>query len=529
MSGAAPAEPDPTPSASTEAEGPAWLTLAPSTVAVTALLLFGACLGTSALIVVPVWLGGDHGPLTLVLCLAGTVVVTGVSAVADRLRWRTTRYRLTGQRLEMHSGILFKRRRSLARERIRNVDLTAHVLLRMFGLVRLSLGTGEKVTEGTGQSIVLDPIPRADGERLRAELLRRETLEPAAAGPEALARWSPAWIRYAPVSVFTLLFSVGAAGGIFQVADWAGVPALPVEWASEITDRIGAWPALLAAIVVFVLVGAVAMTALWVESWWGYRLERSEQALRVHRGLLTSRSISFETSRIRGVELVEPLGIRTSGAARLDVVATGLRADAEKQDSATLVPGAPRATPIRVAETILGQQWPQTLRAHPAAARRRRLVRAAALIAGLLALAAGVVVLLHPTAFWTSVIAVTTLAGSGLAVAVALDSARNLGHQLTATYLVARRGSIRRGTVALDRSGIIGWRVQQSIFQRRAGVLTLTATTAAGRGRYSVVDVATTAGLALAEEAVPRLLTPFLEREVGSTQERTGVGTGIGA
>ena len=514
MSGGEPVPPDAAPSTveRAETEGPAWLTLARSTVLVTSLLVLGASLGTSVLIVVPVWLGGDHGPLALVLCLAGTVVVTGVGAVADRLRWRTTRYRLTEQRLEMHSGILFKRRRSLARERIRNVDLTAHPLLRVFGLVRLSLGTGEKVSETAGQSIVLDPLPRADGERLRAELLRREYTDPAADGPEVLARWSPAWIRYVPVSVFTLLFAVGAAGGIFQVAEWAGVPALPVEWASEISGRIGAWPALLAAIVVFVLAGAVAMTALGVESWWNYRLERSKQALRVHRGLLTSRSISFESSRIRGVELVEPLGARLAGAARLDVVATGLRADAEQQDSATLVPAAPRAVPVQVAEDLIGGPLPQTLRPHPPAARSRRLVRAAALIAGLVAVATILVVLVRPTAFWTSVIVVAVLACSVLAVAVAVDSARSLGHQLTSAHLLARRGSIRRTTVALDRSGIIGWRVRQSLFQRRVGVLTVTATTAAGRGRYSVVDVASGPGLAVAEEAVPDLLTPFLER-----------------
>ena len=69
-----------------------------------------------------------------------------------------------------------------------------------------------------------------------------------------------------------------------------------------------------------------------------------------------------------------------------------------------------------------------------------------------------------------------------LAVALALDAYRNLGHALSGRYLVTRSGTLRRSTAALERAGVIGWTVKQSYFQRRAGLLTLTATTAAGRG-----------------------------------------------
>jgi putative membrane protein len=71
---------------------------------------------------------------------------------------------------------------------------------------------------------------------------------------------------------------------------------------------------------------------------------------------------------------------------------------------------------------------------------------------------------------------------------------------------------VRRGTVAPQRSGVIGWTIRQSIFQRRKGLLMLTATTAAGSGAYSVFDAGESEGLVFAEEAVPELLTPFLER-----------------
>ena len=55
--------------------------------------------------------------------------------------------------------------------------------------------------------------------------------------------------------------------------------------------------------------------------------------------------------------------------------------------------------------------------------------------------------------------------------------------------------------------------MKQSVFQRRAGVLTLTATTAAGAGAYAVLDAGASEGLAFASDAVPGLLEPFLVRD----------------
>ena len=67
----------------------------------------------------------------------------------------------------------------------------------------------------------------------------------------------------------------------------------------------------------------------------------------------------------------------------------------------------------------------------------------------------------------------------------------------------------RRSVLACD--GIIGWNLRRSFFQRRVGLATLTATTAAGTQRYAVPDVPDGEALRLADAALPGLLTPFLE------------------
>jgi putative membrane protein len=60
--------------------------------------------------------------------------------------------------------------------------------------------------------------------------------------------------------------------------------------------------------------------------------------------------------------------------------------------------------------------------------------------------------------------------------------------------------------------GVVGWRIRQSFFQRRQGLVTLTAATAAGRQRYEVHDVQVASALALADAADPRLIGPMLTR-----------------
>jgi putative membrane protein len=107
------------------------------------------------------------------------------------------------------------------------------------------------------------------------------------------------------------------------------------------------------------------------------------------------------------------------------------------------------------------------------------------------------------------------------AALLALDRYRNLGHQLTARYLVTRKGSLQRRTVALQRAGVIGWTFRQSIFQQRAGVMTVEAVTAAGAGGYQVLDIAAADGVALADAAVPGLLAPFLPVSAAAAS-RTG-------
>ncbi len=407
------------------------------------------------------------------------------------------------------------KRRSLARERIRTVDLTAHPLLRVLGLVTVRIGTGDRT--GGDSTLELDPVTRAEGERLRRELLDRAAERaPGAHRDGELAVLEHRWIRYAPVSFVAPMLGGAAAGGVLQVSEWAGAQGEVIDW---IGDRFRDTPLLWTIVVLLaaaLVAGVVGALGLWAEMWWNYRLEREPGGtLRVRRGLLTSRSLSVEERRLRGVDLVEPLGVRLAGAARVDAITTGLAEDEETPgaDHTTLLPATPRAFADAIAAEVLREPVAPTgapLTAHPPAARGRRLRRAlAAALAPVLILTL-LGAWLTPVLLWTALGCAAV--GVPLAVALALDAYRSLGHTLSGGYLVTRSGTLRRSTAALQRAGVIGWTVRQSWFQRRAGLIAVTATTAAGAGGYTARDVDASEGLLFAAEAVPGLLEPFLER-----------------
>lgn len=445
------------------------------------------------------------------------------------LRWTTTRYRITPEQVQLRKGLLQRSTTATPADRVRTVDVTASVLHRLLGLAKVDIGTGSNAVWG---GLSLDSLPAAEAAALRAELLHRSAVvSPHAPDTEApvdapvgdavasgdhdteLARLDPRWVRLAP---FTLSGVLGA-GAILGVA-WNAVDRLgidisnlgPVSAAFSQVQRIPVWLDLVGGMVVLLaFVTAISMGG-YVLSYWGFRLSRHAQGtLNVTRGLLTTRATSIEERRLRGVELSEPLLLRAVHAARLGAITTGLKFDAGAQDGGSLLlPPAPSTVVLDVATQILGDPAPMTvsLIAHGPAARRRRFLRAL-VWAFLLVVAAG-------AAIWKGApqwLALPALLTVPVAVLLAADRYRSLGHAFAGGWLVTREGSLNRRRDVLESDGIIGWTLSQTFFQRRSGLATLAATTAAGSQLYAVTDVPLAVALSLGDRVLPGLLGEFLE------------------
>jgi putative membrane protein len=455
----------------------------------------------------------------------------GIAIGLGVMRWFTTGYRIAGGVIQVRRGLFRRQVLTVSLDRVRTVDITASALHRVLGLVRMTVGTGLSDRSGH-DALRLDGLSVADAERLRDDLLHhrpdkadgdRADKEEAAtpASEEVLASIHPSWIWYGPftLSGFVTVFVVlGFAWRIVSEARIDLRRLRAVTQATSVLEETSRVVVVTLAVLALAVVVAIASTLGYVMAFWGFRLVRnSDGALVITRGLVSTRATTIEERRLRGVELSEPLLLRAVSGARCIAIATGLRVGrGAERGGSLLLPPAPLGEARRVAAEVLRSSEPvdSPLVTHGPAARRRRYTRALlvwALPVVLLFLLDRVVPL--PSWVW-AVMALLLMAAAGLA----FDRYRSLGHALAGGTLVTRVGSLVRRRSMLGVDGIIGWNLRRSFFQRRAGLATLVATTAAGRQHYSVEDVPLGEAISVAEQALPDLLAPFLVRAGGPAE-----------
>jgi putative membrane protein len=401
------------------------------------------------------------------------------------LRWFTTTYRIASDEVQLRSGVLQRKVLSLPRNRIRSVSTDARLLHRVLGLTVLRVSTGQEAT-GEGE-FALDAVAAEQVPRLRAVLLADSLAVPEQAGTPGriLARWHPGWLRYSPLSFTGLAMILAAVSIAYQAGAAGALRNSPLAQSGlDVAQRFGVIATATAAAIVVLMASVVLSVARSLVTYGNLLLRRDFELLHLEHGLLRVRESTFDMRRLRGGTLREALLVRALGGARLDAVMTGVNGAGE---SSLLLPPCPAATAQEVLADLIGNSDAVTgpLHGHGPAAARRRWTRALAIPAVLALLGLGVAVV-------AGVPGGLGVAWGGLTVGCALlaaDRSRSLGHRVSGGWLVARSGSLQRRRDCIAGAGVVGWTVRQSWPQRRAGVATLIAATAAGVKRYQVIDV----------------------------------------
>ncbi len=506
-----------------------------------------------------------------------SLTVVAVIVAIALTRWFTTTYRITGDQVELRTGLIQRKRLSVPRNRVRSVDVEADLLHRALGLAVLSIGTGQHVDKR--EQFKLDSLDAKLVPLLRAALLAHtrgdaETADSPAITPEKaapgttsdrptveIARWQPDWVRYAPLSLTGFAIVAPVVGLAFQYG-FAQI-FLKSGTVQDVGHRSAGVIAgvITLLVVLLVVVVSVAACARYLMTWFGLQVLDDGKTLTIRHGLFTARQTTLDLARLRGATVNEPLLLRLARAAELEAIMTGT------SPRQKILPQAPRTavhatlahllgtdqappptytpdtrstgptTPLPVAAqhissapgsvpgpvpapgtgvdaaapaTSNGMPAPALvtvpLRPHGPAAHRRRYTRAlgplaaAAVIMLAISLAGGHI----PTWMW-----IVLVVAVPFAVALAWDRYRGLGHAVlpaadgNPAWLITRSGCLDRDRDCLEAPGVIGWTVRQTFFQRRAGVATVVAASAAGKKRYHVIDLPPAQAWELIEAVTP--------------------------
>jgi putative membrane protein len=255
------------------------------------------------------------------------------------LSWRTTRFRVADEALELHSGILFRQHRRARLDRVQTVDVVQPFIARLAGLARLTL----EVAGGTDSSVSLSFLREEQALGLRNHLLaeaagvRYEGTEaPEAPEHQALEVPVTRLIGSLVLSGPTIGFVVGVVGFV----------AVSVA-IGDVGPIIGVFPT---------VIGVAGMLWSRFNGGFGFRIATSPDGLRVRHGLLEQRTQTVPPGRVQAVRMSQGLLWRRTDWWQVRVNIAGYSGggdDSQTESGNTLLPVGSRYDAISVLALVL--------------------------------------------------------------------------------------------------------------------------------------------------------------------------------
>ncbi|MBM7464265.1 putative membrane protein [Microbacterium dextranolyticum] len=391
------------------------------------------------------------------------------------LSWRFHTFRITGDDVEVRSGVLFRTHRRAPLDRVQGVNLTRPMVARLLGTAKL-----EVVGAGLDANVKLEYLSTANAEAVRADILRLASGRRLAEAQAAERRGGPR-VRAAAGVV-----SAGLTGLIEGVDTEAAEPASVVHIppgrliASHLLSSSTLWMlGLIAAVIAGAVFGtpwvlfSIVPTVIAFGAYWFRSITRSlrysiaptASGVRITFGLFTTITETLPPGRVHAYEIHQPLMWRPFGwwSIRVNRMSGRSATDSQSLQFAEVLPVGTRADVERVLGLFLSgltEAEIDTLATDGMLALRRRTDD-------------DPFTATPRRARWLRPL-----------------SWRRNGLLLTPRALLLRRGAIRRGLVLLPLARLQSVRISQGPLDRALRVANLTGHTVIGRvsGGLGIID-----------------------------------------
>jgi len=307
--------------------------------------------------------------------LLGVLAVVLILIGIFYLSWRFHMFRITGDVVEVRSGVLFRSHRRAPLDRVQGVNLTRPMIARLFGMAKL-----EVVGAGLDANVKLEYLSTPRAEEVRADILRLASGRRLAAA-KASADGRPGSRVAAAASIVSDGITGIIVGAEDPVAEPESVVPIPVGRlvASRLLSASTLWLlVLIAAIIVGSVIGTpwvlfgmipalLGFGAYWVRSITRslrYSIAPTPNGVRITFGLFTTVTEILPPGRVHAVEVSQSILWRPFGwwSIRVNRLSGRGPTDGQGDQFTSIMPVGTREDVERVLRLVLPSlpeaEWP---------------------------------------------------------------------------------------------------------------------------------------------------------------------------
>ena len=245
--------------------------------------------------------------------IVALLAMFGLSALFNVLRWYFFLYRYEEGLVHIRQGVLFKRERTIKRDRVQSMNTNANVMQQAFGLVTLQIKTAGVSVDA---EVNLRAVSKCEAERIRSHLysngIRSESEPMEVPRASRFLQGRDIWLAALTSGRFMVLFSVVA---LIYAQVFEYIPQSYLDQAMESLSTFSMMVVILIAVGLFVLTWALS-AIVFVIQFANFSVRRYEDRLEINWGVLKKNHVIVKLHRVQAVvvqqgPLRQPLGLCT--------------------------------------------------------------------------------------------------------------------------------------------------------------------------------------------------------------------------
>ena len=416
-----------------------------------------------------------------------------LAIAAALIRYYTFTYRIEDNELITRQGLINRQERNIPLNRVQDIRIDQGLLHRLLNVVDVNVETAG----GAGAEATLSVLSLPEAERLRETIYaqsRKAAAKPKATAAGEATSEDAGEVEVVPTRDVRLLSikelaiagltSNQTASLMIAAAAFFGFiqQFLPMDRAEELirtaTNFLERFVSQGAAVVVLTVVativlGTIASMITSIVVFYGFRLSLRGEDLQRNYGLLTKRSSNLPRRRIQLLRVDESLLRRPFKLASLRADTAGSAApdnDGSREGRNVLLPIIPKGELESLLPNFFpdiddtNQDWRKV---------SRRAIYRGTFVGSMFLLLIALIWTITSVVRWGSLVGLWPLALIPLAYLINVLNYRHLGYSLGDRYFRTRRGWLGRATLIVPIRNIQSVSLQQSVFDRRHGVMTL--------------------------------------------------------